>query len=518
MKALEVKVGIFVLLGILSLFLLSTQVNSFSNFQKEGYHLHAYIDDATGLEFDSKVIMRGINIGTLENKELFDGKVKLTLFIYDNVKVPDSSKLTLTQDSMLSQRYIKILPSKSKVFLEKNAEIKDHVTIATFDQAVDSINGAAIEFKNFMAKLNEGINEEVIKDFQSSIKNLNQTFISFKGILKENREALKGTIDNLNSVTASVQKRIDSVMLRVESLAKEFDTAGKSVNKKLPDILKQIDELSREFAQVGKTLNKKLPSVMENADKVTDEFAKTGATINEKLPTLLSKFETVENKFMGIEDNLTDILVENKKPINDAIKSADGFFSTGESTFVKLEDYFAALQKSQLDVEVNSRYMSNDAYFKTYATVYYRPTPTKYYILGMRSMNDYTDPDKFNKVHEKSKTYIDAQLGKRFSNLLLRGGIIENTGGLGFDYFMNKDSLRFGAEVYDFNAVNDIRGKSAHLGVYLRYRLLKHLDLFAGYDNALNADGANAYFGMGISFSDDDLKLLLGSSGGSFLK
>ena len=52
---LEVKIGIFVFLGILSLFILSMQVNSFSNYGKKGYDIYAYINDATGLRKDAKI-------------------------------------------------------------------------------------------------------------------------------------------------------------------------------------------------------------------------------------------------------------------------------------------------------------------------------------------------------------------------------------------------------------------------------------------------------------------------------
>jgi len=483
---LEVKIGIFVFLGLLSLFVLSMQVNSFSNFGKKGYNIYANINDATGLRKDAKVKMRGVNIGFLQRKTLEHNQVKLTLFIQKGIKIPKNSIITLSQDSMLGEKYIKIIPSNSTQYIQNDEIINNYKKVATFDEAVDSINAAAEEFKKFMNKLNGAVDENVTGDFRQTLANLREGTDYFKKILAENKNNLKDTISGAKKMMNTINTKLPKIMAKLDDLTKEFKTSGKTINAKLPQIMAQIDDLTREFRQTGKDINK-------------------------KLPTLLTKFDK-------IEDNVNDILVKNKKPIHKAIKSADTFFSSGGSAFDKLDDYFTSLQQSELDVEIGDFYMSNDGYNQVRAELAYRPKPDKYYILGVTSTNDYTDPAKFDKKHEDTKTYITAELGKRYNNFLFRGGLIESTGGLGLDYFMSDDKIRLRAEVYDFNAVNDIRGDKAHARIEAKYIALKHLNFYAGYDNFLNSESANVYLGVGIGFKDDDLKTLLGSSGSSLLK
>ena len=223
-------------------------------------------------------------------------------------------------------------------------------------------------------------------------------------------------------------------------------------------------------------------------------------------------------KLEKIEDNTTSILEENKDGLKNAISSADEFFGTGAKTFNKLDDYFSSLQQTELDVEIGSYYMMNDNYMQTRGEIAYRPKPDKYYIMGITATNDRSDPSQFNAKHQKTKTYLTAELGKRYNNLLLRGGLIESTGGVGVDYFMYNDKLRVKTDLYDFNAVNDVRGDNAHLRVEARYLTLQHLNFYAGVDNILNKDSLNLFLGVGIGFKDDDLKTILGSSGGSLLK
>jgi len=79
---------------------------------------------------------------------------------------------------------------------------------------------------------------------------------------------------------------------------------------------------------------------------------------------------------------------------------------------------------------------------------------------------------------------------------------------------LNK-KLKFSLEAFDFNAYNDIRGDKAHLKSYLTYTMKKHIQLYTGYDNFLNPNAKNIYFGLGVKFEDDDLKYIIGSGAAS---
>ena len=102
--------------------------------------------------------------------------------------------------------------------------------------------------------------------------------------------------------------------------------------------------------------------------------------------------------------------------------------------------------------------------------------------------------------------------------MLLRGGIIENTGGLGFDYFLNHDKVKLSGEIYDFNAVNDVRGSNPHLTLKGAYLYLKHIQFIGGVDNILNANARKFFLGVGVKFKDNDLKTILSGGASSFLK
>ncbi len=452
----EAKVGLFVLIGLVSLFLLSMQVSKVSNFGKNGYTLYAYFENLSGLDTNAKVKIGGVDVGFVKEKMLVGGKPKLAMSIYDSIKIPSDSVVMLGQDSLLGTKFVEIKPGTSTVFLSDGQAIQKEIRYANFAETATSINDAANEMKMF-------------------VRELRTTFDP------ESRQNLQEAILNFKTMTANVGDAAN----QFGAMSREFKTTGSTINDKLPKILAQMDDLSREFATAGKNVNGKLPEIMD--------------------------------RFTVIEKDLQDVIKENKQPLNSAIKSVDSFFANGNETVKKIDKYISKGMSSSLEVALKSEYMAKDKYAKSYFGIDYSTDPTKHYLVDIVSSRDnsildenknFVEPEK----HSKGKTYVSAQFGKRFDNVMVRGGIIESTGGVGVDYFADKDRLKASAEIYDFGAQNDVRGDKAHAKVSMRYRLLKHIDLIAGYDNFLNHKAANAFGGIGVTFVDDDLKYVVGGA------
>jgi phospholipid/cholesterol/gamma-HCH transport system substrate-binding protein len=464
----ETKVGIFIFLGILSIFYLTFQVKSLQDFNKKGYVLYACIDDASGLEKKAKVKLRGVSVGKVEDLKLDESRVKLKLFIKENVKIPKGSMVTLTQDNVLGGKYVKIIPSNSNVYYSKNETIMKYLKTSSLDDLMNNVNSAVDEVKILIKKLNVALNKESIDNFHQTLANIKDASYSLKEVLK-------------------------------------------TANNKLPSLIDNANSLVTTYKNIGVKIDKKIPSILNKADTLLAKLNKTGDTLNVKLgPTI--------DEYKKLGKNANSILEDNKDNIKEALASAKDFFVSGGESFKKIDKFLASATKSQIDVEFNSKLLTRDGNSKSYAQLSYIPNPTKYYILGITSSKDYSDLAKIDKKHEDNKIYFTAEYGKRFNNLLLRGGIIENTGGLGVDYFMLNDKLVLSSEIYDFNAVNDVRGNNPHLNLAAKYIYLKHLEFLAGVENVLNSKAVSAFLGLGIKFRDNDLKTIIAGGATSFLK
>ena len=190
---------------------------------------------------------------------------------------------------------------------------------------------------------------------------------------------------------------------------------------------------------------------------------------------------------------------------------------------VKLNNYLDAVTQTRLELGMDGFYLAEDSNFKGGLHVDYMPYYSRHYMLDIISSPDYQDCTMENgecvydgdKDHEKGKWYVSAQIGKRYRDFMVRGGIIESTAGAGVDYFMYHDKVKLSLDAYDFNAVNDIRGNNAHLRATIRYRFYRFINAYLGYDNFLNSDADNLFFGLGIRFEDDRMKYLLGTGAGA---
>ena len=111
-----------------------------------------------------------------------------------------------------------------------------------------------------------------------------------------------------------------------------------------------------------------------------------------------------------------------------------------------------------------------------------------------------TDTDEVKTY--KSKTKFTVLYGKNFFNWTLRGGLIDNTGGVGVDYSLFNEKLKTSFEAFDFEKLQ--------LRASLNYKLFYGIYLTAGYNDMLNKrDAQSAFVGAGVFLTNDDLKLLL---------
>ena len=485
----EAKVGLFVAIALILLFLLSTQVNKFSNIGKKGYEIYALLDDASGLEKNAKVRIKGVDVGFVKDKSLEGNKVKVELFIYQGVKIPDDSIVELKQESLLGSRYLDIIPGHSTHYIAAGGVLTKQRRFVSFDQTSTTIAEAAQEFKAFIKELRRSIAGSSGQDLKKSIENLEAITANLKELIKKN------------------SKNIEEGILNIKKMGEKLSEAGEKFGK-----------MSEKFGHTADTLNQKLPKILKRVDEISLYLRDSSKDLNKKLPVLM-------DKFASLESDLQDLLKKNKKPLNHAIKSADKFFSSGGDSFKKLDKYLSSIGKSQIGVDFKSYYMSDDAYNKSSFGISYMPVPNKAYILEVVSADDYSKKDANGhflppKKHEKSTYYVSAEYAKRYGDFRYRLGLIESTGGLGLDYYLFNDEGKMSMDLYDFNAVNDVRGDKPHLTLLYRHRFLKHLDAYVGADNILNSKARNFIFGLGLNFVDQDMKYLLGtvSGAGSFVK
>jgi len=456
----ESKVGLFFVIGILMLFALSTQVGTFKyGSNDDTYILKAKLSNVSGLEKNAKIKSRGMQIGYISELKLNTSWVILTLNINKNIQIPENSLLSIEQESLLGVKYLNIKFSNNDKILGQNDSLDNSKEYSSLDETTTNISNVAKTLDKFIIRLDKLVakNEDNINKL---ILNFNDTVIEFKNV------------------------------------GKQFKQTGVTINQKLPRLMDKFNTLEDSYISLA------------------NRFDTTGKIINKKLPSILTKFET-------LEDGVNDIITNNKKrieitldSINDAFVSVDEASKNVTSAVKKVDKYLESTTSSVLTVGFDAEYFIRDKYNKTIFSIDYSPKKDTSYLVGLISTNDFRQDSKGNiqttKLHEEGRTLFSAQYAKKYDNLRYRAGLIENTGGVGIDYFKG-DNLQLSLEAYDFNAYNDARGSNPHVKTMLKYKTGKNVEVYTAYDNILNKKANNVIFGLGVRFKDDDLKYFLGS-------
>jgi phospholipid/cholesterol/gamma-HCH transport system substrate-binding protein len=463
---LEAKIGLFVVAALVALLFLSTQVTSLGKWGQKGYTIQAYVDDASGIEKYTHVSMNGVVVGEVQDIAIEGKKVRLTLSINEGISIADDSSIIVVQESLLGAKVLNILPGDSQSNLRAGGTLLQSKRYASFDQTSDSVNAAAKELELLMHDFRSTLDDEHRKAIQDAIIAFRDVGVNLNGVVVDNREDLKMAIANFR-------------------------------------------EMSAGFSKTANTVNKDLPEIMERISSLTMRMNNISGSVEDSVPEAV-------NKFVAIEDNISAILAENRSPLNKTVTSAASFFKSGEEAFSRVDSLLSTFTTSELQVAMHTDYMMRDGYGKVYLGATYLPNPETYYMFDLISSDDYSNPNQLPGKHIDTSTRYSLQYGKRFDNTLLRFGVIESTGGVGVDYFMNHDKLKVSADAFDWNAINDLRAEQVHLKAQIRYQMLKHLELYTGWDDFLNPRSQNIFFGLGLRFIDNDIKYLSGVS--SFAK
>ncbi len=482
----EAKVGLFITLSLFFLFGLLSQLSSFDNLFKKGYPISAKINDASGLKDKAKVKLKGVNIGYVERVTLLNNDVVTELMIDEGIKIPSDSLIIISQDSLLGGKFLDIKPGTSSEILAPNALLEKEEKVSSIADASTAADQAFQEISLLVHDLRDIFNDGGKSDIQETLANLKEFTTLLSSISNEDNQTIHEIIAHTSTTINKFGMMSDEIITT-----------------------------SKEFAKLGQGINKDLPKIMARLNSITKYLDNVSATLDSKIPTALDKFVT-------LEDNLNDTIEGNKDKLSSALTSVDGFFSESTETMQKVDKYLDSMIKSELHVEMRSDEVYDDGgYSKSHFNLTLKPDPSRYYMIGVTSGPSFEADPKFdrgyagNKKHESGEFLLSAQYGKRFDDLLFRVGLIEGQGGFGIDYFALNDTLKVSANMFDFNAVNDIRGENLNLTTTMRYQFFKHINAYVSANNILNSSANSVSAGIGVSFVDNDLKTLLGTAASS---
>ena len=488
----EAKVGIFVLIGIILLVYMSLRVGGIQFGRAEGYEVYIRFESAAGLDNDASVRVAGVEIGRVKGIVLQNNKAKVVLRINPDVKIGKDFTAVLKTKGLLGERYVELIPgSPNAPSLEAGGEITRVTTYTDLDKLISILSDAATDIKKVSESLSNALGG------------------------REGQATLKNIVTNIEEITErlnNVVKRNDEKFARIVN---NFELFSKILKEQGPEITGGLKAVADNLNQLIAENKEPLRDGIDNLRTATAKLGETMETINRlaknvepKIDDSVETIKSIVNKVDRGEGTLGKLV--NDTTIHDSFNK----------TLTGINSYLGRVESFKTFVGYRGEYLFDASDTKSYLSLRFQPKADKYYLIEIvddprgrknvetteTTLGGTTTTTKEVKTSDSLK--FSVQVAKRFKDLTLRGGIIESTGGVGMDYYMFKDRLRFTFEAFDFDKKNN-----PHLKAGLTYNLNKYFFITGGYDDFVSKlKLASPYLGIGLHFEDEDIKYILSSA------
>jgi phospholipid/cholesterol/gamma-HCH transport system substrate-binding protein len=158
-EKIEMKVGLFIGIGIFLMFLIVFSVGDFYML-KDGYEVEAVFDFVNGIKKSAPVRLAGVHVGEVNDirvfydKEIGRTRVALKIKIANNVSVEKDAVFRINTLGLLGEQYAEITPGSGEEFLSQGDVIqgKNPVTVGVqmemmkelIESAADMIGGVSL--------------------------------------------------------------------------------------------------------------------------------------------------------------------------------------------------------------------------------------------------------------------------------------------------------------------------------------------------------------------------------------
>jgi phospholipid/cholesterol/gamma-HCH transport system substrate-binding protein len=212
-------------------------------------------DNAMNLQSSSKIIYRGMKVGSVESIQFSkDGKgVIVEFYVSNKVKIPVGSEAKLVTTDLFNTRAIELLLTNETNLHGENDTLLGSIALGLMDQLGEELS-------------------PLLADVKKAVENLNQITASIDGAtLQKTMQNIESTTASLSQMTSDKNSKLNRILNNVASITKNIEENNELIGAALANVHAITDslakaELTNTIAQARMALAQ-TSAVMEKINK-----------------------------------------------------------------------------------------------------------------------------------------------------------------------------------------------------------------------------------------------------------
>lgn len=544
----ETKVGLFAIVAV-GIFVYMTFHIGVFRFNANSYRKQkVFFADVSGLAKKADVKIAGVKVGWVSKIDLAangDGRgynACAEIMVGKEYVLHEDAYAVVRQDGLLGVKFLEIVPGDPL-----SPKLSHGAALGKSGQPGAAIDEIMHQFKMVASNLNEITHSvkdslfsqngkarmaDIMQDVHIAAQRIANFTTSIDRIMVSREDDIQGIIKDVRIVAAEMKETLPLVREDIHRLT------SKLTDETLPGFSKGVEKIAQvfdgDFGNVARKLEVALDSLEEAALQTRDGFRSIGSVADK-----INDGKGLVGKLVNDDQAYNDLKV--------AVQGVRNYFSKAESLAIVVDSHLESMycpaenfdmkdSKGYFDVRVHT----NDEHFYTVQLMgttkgkIKRTTTNKVYkdekgnILSQEELfAKLGDDDQWQRfayapkvestILERDATKYGFQFGKIFNDVALRFGLFENSFGCALDYSIpfDNDDLRWvtSLEMFDLRGRDRLDDQRPHLKWINRIFILRNIYFNFGADDFISRHNANAFFGVGLRFADDDLKYFLARFG-----
>ena len=300
-KSEQALVGLFVIIA--TAVLIGTVFGISGAFGRPTHTYRAYFPFAGGIESGSGVrYSGGPKIGRVDHVRIDPqnpGRIEISFKVQSDLPVKTDSHVKIMSLSPLGDNHLEILPGTPKATIAPDGSQLTAENYIDFNAITAQINDLGPHAQQLIATLNDRATElkvtvERVNDLLSvqNRANLSATLANTRGMLEENRPALRATLQHINSVSEKLEPLLQDFQKTSAEANKALDHIDSLIGENRADVRQAVIQLRRtlnNMTELTSHLNQTLDVNSENIDELLDNFRHVSENLREFTNTIKAR-------------------------------------------------------------------------------------------------------------------------------------------------------------------------------------------------------------------------------------